>query len=85
MANYHKSWTLEIFFMLYSECSNFLLIQPASQKRRPKGQKGGQTAPQMAPPQQGYYNDFNMQNQQQQNYMQNFGQPDMFFGGVSFL
>ncbi|KAK3792266.1 hypothetical protein RRG08_007345 [Elysia crispata] len=54
-----------------------------SQKRRPKGNKGGQPAPQMAPPQQAYYNDFNMQNQQQQNYMQNFGQPDMFFSGYN--
>ncbi|RUS71811.1 hypothetical protein EGW08_020418 [Elysia chlorotica] len=53
-----------------------------SQKRRPKGHKGGQPAPQMAPPQQPY-NDFSMHNQQQQNYMQNFGQPDMFFSGYN--
>ncbi|GFR88305.1 protein YIF1B [Elysia marginata] len=55
-----------------------------NQKRRPKGQRSSQPAPpQMAPPQQAYYNDFNTQNQQQQNYMQNFGQPDMFFSGYN--
>lgn len=47
------------------------------QKRRPKGQRGQPASPQMTP----QYNDFNMQNQHQQNYMQNFGQPDMFFSG----
>ncbi|GFO00880.1 protein yif1b [Plakobranchus ocellatus] len=55
----------------------------ASQKRRPKSQKMGQPPQQMQPQQQPYYNDFDMQNQQQQNYMQHFGQPDMFYGGYN--
>jgi len=43
------------------------------QKRRPKG-KGQKGAP---PPQANYFQDFN----NQQPYMQNPGQPDMFYGG----
>ena len=45
----------------------------AGQKRRPKG-KGQKGAP---PPQANYFQDFN----NQQPYMQNPGQPDMFYGG----
>ncbi|XP_059161058.1 protein YIF1B-B-like [Physella acuta] len=52
-----------------------------SQKRRPKGTKAAATA---APPPQPspYFNDFAAQNQQQ--YMSNLGQPDMFYGGQGY-
>lgn len=53
------------------------------QKRRPKGSKNKAAAavpPQPQQQQQDYFQDLNMQ-QQQQPYMPNPGQPDMYYGG----
>ncbi|BFZ07472.1 hypothetical protein BsWGS_10511 [Bradybaena similaris] len=48
--------------------------EKSSQKRRPKAAKGHQH-------QQNFYNDFEMPNQQQQQFIPSFGQQDMFYGG----
>ncbi|CAG5114763.1 unnamed protein product [Candidula unifasciata] len=48
--------------------------EKSSQKRRPKAAKGQQH-------QQNFYNDFDMPNQQSQQFAPNFGQQDMFYGG----
>ncbi|BFZ11963.1 hypothetical protein BsWGS_15002 [Bradybaena similaris] len=48
----------------------------STQKRRPKGSKSSQK--------QQAHNDFSLQNQQQQQFMQNLGQPDMFYTGQVF-
>lgn len=54
------------------------LSLPASQKRRPKAAKGDQHQP-------NFYNDFEMPNQQQQQFIPSFGQQDMFYGGQGKL
>ncbi|XP_005097008.1 protein YIF1B-B [Aplysia californica] len=54
----------------------------SSQKRRSKGNKNQKAAQPQAPQQQQYFQDFGMQNPQP--YMQNPGQPDMFYGGQGF-